>query len=78
MEEQMTVALLWILVTISDGGHGSGITSVVGKFVTQVQCEKVRAEMWKMDQVRSGFGGGATGFTHHKSRCIEAEIVVVK
>jgi hypothetical protein len=70
----MTVALLWILVTISDG-RSEGITNVIGKFVTQAQCEKVRSEILKLDNSNNGYGSDRV---HHKSRCIEAEIVVVK
>jgi hypothetical protein len=66
-----------MLITVSDYTYSSGDVSVVAHFVKQAECEKVRMEIQSLDLRRNGFGR-STGETHHRSRCVQAEVVVVK
>lgn len=64
----MTVALLWMLLTVSDGDHNRGNTYVAGYFVKQSECEKIKADIVRL-------GGN---FQHVVATCSQAEVVVVK
>lgn len=71
----MTVALLWLLISMSDGSRSDGITTNLGYFVKEAECEKVKAATLKL----GANGGPISGYSYDaKAVCVQAEVVVVK
>lgn len=62
----MTVAILWILVAVSDGSYNHGTPVVIGHFVKVEQCEHVRASTEAIIK------------NNVQARCIQAEVAILK
>lgn len=55
----MKTILLWLLISVSDGGYNRGNVDVIERFTTQASCEAV------MSQIRT---------SDAKLQCVKAEV----
>lgn len=60
----MMVISMWLLITISTGSYNRGNVTVVERFPTVQECEKVRAEVRSLDINENSVS----------SRCIQATV----
>lgn len=62
----MTEITLWLLIAVSNGGHGSGQTTVIDRFASKATCEAARVQVFPET--------APTVSTSRWARCVQAKV----